>query len=132
MKVKDGRKGVVQHAQLLCLVGARTARRRSRIFEGDIGIVTGGNTIGGRVARIKSFVRIVASEAEFVRLMLSKPIVCAMIHIVLDATAFVLLDGDAKAKIVVSAFFSTLVLVNPSCIDCERQHVMLLSNTSSS
>jgi hypothetical protein len=70
----------------------------------------------------------VTSEAEFAAmgLMLSKPIICAMIHIVLDDAAFVLLNGDAETKIVVSAFFSTLVF------SCSGQHVMLSSSASSS
>ena len=50
MKVDDGRKGVVKHAQLLRLISARIAR--NKMFDGDVDIAIGGNAISGRVARI--------------------------------------------------------------------------------
>ena len=47
-----------------------------------------------------------ASKAEFAAmgLMLSKPIIYAMIHIVVDDCACIPLDDDAEPKIVISTF----------------------------
>lgn len=74
-----------------------------------------------------------AAEAEFVAtsLKLSKQIVCAMIHVVLGHTAFVLLDGNAEAKTVVSSFLSTLIVVNTGCTGCELHRAMFSSKASS-